>query len=127
MSARSDERASVATTGGWMPRSEKTSTAAARNDAAFRPNGNAAASTKSHAPNGLATNWLITVKIAPKRESAVGSRSGATIAGTKAAEAVSASVSPVPRTKKTAYTSGIDTKPSAIDRASTPMATARPR
>jgi hypothetical protein len=86
---------------GGRERSPATRAAEPANDAAFTPKGRAADTANSHPPSGLARNWLTTVKVPPSREFAVGSASTGTIAGTNAAEAVSARVSPVPRTKKT--------------------------
>jgi hypothetical protein len=100
MSTRSD-RFGRGSGGGRVP-IPATRAADAANDTAFTPNGAAAATTNSQAPSGFAANWWSTVNVAPSHALAVGSRSAGTRAGTKADDAVSASVSPVPSTKKIA-------------------------
>jgi hypothetical protein len=70
-----------------------TRTAEIANVSALTPKGRAAATTNSHAPNGLAANWLIRLKLAYSNEFARGRDNGGTTAGTNPADAVSARVS----------------------------------
>jgi hypothetical protein len=99
MSVRSEDGSRGS--GGGTDRIPAIRLAEIRNDTAFTPKGTAAATTNSHAPKGFAANWLTTVNVAYSRELAVGRRSAGTVAGTNAAEAVSARVSPVPSVKNT--------------------------
>src|SRR4051812_45681152 len=85
----SDHRRRGPGTGAGNGRTAATSSAEIAKVSALTPKGNAAATTNNHAPNGLAANWLIRLKLAYSNEFARGRDTGGTTAGTNAADAVS--------------------------------------
>ncbi|GAA2400742.1 hypothetical protein GCM10010404_68200 [Nonomuraea africana] len=99
-SARTERRSTGALL--KLPRSVEISTAASTNDTALIPNGSAAAATNRAAPSGGAANRLTAKNTVCMRALARGRSSGFTTIGTSAPEALSPSVSQVPRRKPAA-------------------------
>lgn len=103
------------------------SAAEPRNVAALRPNGSAAPTTNSHAPSGGAPRLLPTICTAIRRALARGSLSAETTDGSSVIDALSASISPMPRQKNAAYTTAMPTASRHTITASAPTTTARSR